>query len=68
MQSMELQVRDYTGCYCADCGFGLWKTKDVFERPTRWRGIVALVCRKCFMARPFGEDWPDSHWEERNDG
>jgi hypothetical protein len=71
MTKMELQIRDYTGVHCADCGFGLWKTRNVFERPTGRRSVVALVCETCFMGRPFGEeaDWPDSrYWEDRDDG
>ena len=57
MEHLRLQVRDYTGVYCADCGKPLW-TADVFERPTAERSIVALVCEACFMARPFGPGGP----------
>jgi hypothetical protein len=62
---MELQIRDYTGCYCADCGFGLWKTRNVFERPTTRPSVVALVCEKCFMERPFGEETDRPGWHDR---
>jgi RNase P subunit RPR2 len=50
--------------YCADCGFGLWKVRDVMERPTQQRSVVALVCLNCFMERPFGTTGQDTDEEE----